>query len=102
EYRVDHGRRQTEGRFVHQDQRRARQVGAGEGDHLLLSPGQAAGLTAEVTPQRGEDLERALPPLRGDLCRSLQPEVLRDGKRPEDAASLRDEAGTGLCPAMGG
>ena len=51
---VDHERGQAQGRLVDQDQLGAGEVGPGQGQHLLLAAGQAAGGLAQPAAEDGE------------------------------------------------
>ena len=87
---LDHQRRQALRRLVEEEQLRAGEQGAGDGEHLLLAAGELASLAVEPLAQAREALEHALHlPARGRPLRDGQ--VLARGEVGEDAARLGDQ-----------
>ena len=89
---VDEHWGQSHRRLVQQQQGWVAEQRPRHGEHLLLAPGQGAGLLIDPLPQAGEQLEHPFSVL-GDLGGVLadegaEIEVLRDGHPVEDLAAF--------------
>src|SRR5262249_44729183 len=88
-------------RLVENQELRAHQERAPDGEHLLLAAGQHAALAGEKSAQRGEQLEHVVHAIRSPAAELTDSEVFLNGEVREDLAALRHVADAGPRAAVG-
>src|SRR5262245_11871665 len=100
----DDDRREPEGRFVEEQEKRPRHERAGDREHLLLAARERSGLLLAAPVEPREMAADPLVVLReaASLEIPAQTEVLVHRQLTEDAAALRDVCDSGARDALGG
>ena len=98
---LDDRRLDAFGRLVEDEQARARDKRAADGELLLLAAGKVAAASSEHLAEHGKQLEDTVghEPIRARQHAERRPEVFADGEQGEDLAALRNQGDSPPAPS---